>query len=102
MQYEGRYDSLGSGTIKPFNLHTGPTFGADNSFVVELPFSQDVTIDGNTWEFELTMDLQEWLQNPNTYDYETFGLAIMPKQAAQDVLRENGKTVFSINKLTEK
>ncbi len=102
MQYEGRYDSLGSGVIKVFNLHTGPTYGADNSFVVHLPFSQNVTIDNNTWEVNLVMDLQEWLQNPNLFDYETFGPAIMPQQAAQDLLKANGQTVYSLDQLSEK
>ncbi len=102
MQYEGRYDSLGSGVIKVFNLHTGPTFGADNSFMVTLPFSQTINIDGNEWNLDLIMDLQEWLQNPKVFDYETFGPAIMPIQAAQDILKANGKTVFSLSNLREK
>ncbi len=101
MQYEGNYDSLGSGVIKVFNLHTGPTYGADNSFKVSLPFSQNITIDNNTWEVDLVMDLQEWLQHPNIFDYERFGPAIMPQQSAQDLLKVNGSTVFNLDNLVE-
>jgi len=101
MQYEGRYDSLGTGNVKSFNLHTGPTNGTDNSFVVELPLGDEININGNAWELELIMDMQEWLQNPTVYDYEKYGQAIMAQQSAQNVLKDNGQSVFQLGDLKE-
>jgi hypothetical protein len=94
MKFEGKYDVYDSGTINSYNLHLGATGGNQNFFAVTLPLS--LVIDGNDWMVELTMDVNEWLQNPNTYDFETFGPAIMMNQTAQETLRENGATIFSV------
>ncbi|MCB9289789.1 MAG: hypothetical protein H6560_20965 [Lewinellaceae bacterium] len=99
MKFEGRYNANGAGDIKPFNLHTGPTGNNKNYIRVSLPFSQPVKLSGGTWQLNLSMDLSEWLQNPNVYDFEAFGAMIMANQNAQQVLHENGSNVFSIRKI---
>jgi hypothetical protein len=96
MKFEGRYNSLGTGVLKNFNLHTGATGNNQNYVQITLPFYHAMNIDGNTWNLNLSMDLNEWLQNPNVYDFETFGPMIMANQNAQIVLKANGSDVFSV------
>jgi len=96
MKFEGKYKVYHSDTINSFNLHLGATAGNQNYFHVNLPL-QNMNINGDQWRLVLNMDVNEWLQNPNTYDFETFGPAIMMNQNAQEVLQENGATVFSVN-----
>jgi len=93
MKFEGKYDTYHTDTIRSFNLHLGAAGGNQNYFKVTLPLSSCV-IDGNTWGITVAMDVNEWLQNPNMYDFETYGAAIMMNQDAQEVLRENGASVF--------
>lgn len=99
MKFEGRYDSLATGVIKNFNLHTGATQGNQNyiPFTINLP--SPVTIDKNSWEIDMMMDMMEWLQNPNVYDFAEFGQAIMMNQNAQLVLKANGADVWSVDKV---
>ncbi|MEK7255270.1 MAG: MbnP family protein [Bacteroidota bacterium] len=96
MKFEGKYDSLGTGVLKNFNLHTGAAKNNQNYVQITLPFHHAVTVDGGTWALGMSMDLNEWLQNPATYDFEDFGSMIMENQDAQQVLKENGKDVFSV------
>jgi hypothetical protein len=95
MRFEVTADSLGSGVIKDFNLHTGATFGNQNYLVFEIPFDKMV-IDNNEFTLDLIMDLNEWLENPEVYDFEEFGFGIMGNQEAQNKLKTNGVDVFRI------
>ncbi len=97
MKFEGRYNRQGSGDIKPFNLHTGATGNNQNYVRVILPFHHPVKMSGGAWQICLNMDLNEWLQNPHIYDFETFGPMIMANQNAQQLLKENGASVFSLS-----
>ncbi len=94
MKFEGRYDSLGTGVIRNFNIHTGATMGNQNYFEVSMPFSE-AAVRSNSWTINVSMDLNEWLQNPNTYDFDGMEM-IMMNQAAQELLKANGASVFSI------
>ena len=98
MKFEGRYDSLATGVI---NLHTGATQGNQNyiPFTINLP--SPITIDKNSWEVDMMMDMMEWLQNPNVYDFAEFGQAIMMNQNAQLVLKANGADVWSVDKVVQ-
>ena len=99
MKFEGRYDSLDTGNIRSYNIHLGPTMGNKNYFEVTLPISE-VAIRSNSWMIHLNMDLNEWLQNPNTYDFAEYEM-IMMNQTAQELLKANGATVFSIASVTK-
>lgn len=98
MKLEGKYDSLASGVIKNFNLHTGAAMGNQNFIEISLPLSP-FSVDGNAWGIYLEMDINEWLENPNTWDFEEFGPMIMMNQNAQEVLKANGSTVFKTGKV---
>lgn len=95
MKLEGKYDLNESGELKNFNLHTGATGGNQNYVEISLPITE-MNVDDNHLSIILEMDIMEWLQNPNTYDFEEFGAMIMMNQSAQIILKENGQTVFSI------
>ncbi|MBK7407057.1 MAG: hypothetical protein IPJ40_02650 [Saprospirales bacterium] len=98
MKFEGKYKLPGSEDVKAFNLHTGPTGNNPNYIHITLPL-QNMNIDGNTWNITLMMDLNEWLQNPNTWDFEVWGPMIMANQDAQLTLKANGATVFSVESM---
>ena len=95
MKFEGKYDLYKSGEIRSYNIHLGATKGNQNYFHVSLPLPP-LMMNGSNWQIQLGMDLNEWFQNPEIYDFEEFGQAIMMNQDAQEHLRENGLTVFSV------
>lgn len=94
------------GTQKPFNLHTGIgqlrdaegniTGFMDNTFTVTLPLDNFVIQKGEVSSLQLQMDINQWFTNPHIFDWEVFGGSIMQNQEAQEVLRDNGKSVFSL------
>ena len=92
MRLEGRY-----GTDGVFRIHLGPTSGGDYSFTVELPVTLD--IDGNTWDVGVAMNLDEWLANPNVWDFDDYGM-IMGNPDAQALMKANGASVFAIDHAT--
>lgn len=88
--------------LAPLNIHLGIGQNEDktefyqNYFSVALPI--DLTISENTEnQLDLTMIVDNWFRNPNLYDFNVFGSAIMQNQAAQQALKENGTDVFAIN-----
>ena len=99
MKFEGRYDSLNTGVIRSFNVHTGATMGNQNYLTFTLPFTE-VEVESNEWMITLNMDLHEWLHNPNNYDFVGHE-RIMMNQSAQEILKANGATVFSIDSVIE-
>lgn len=97
MRLEGRY--LDEGLDATFAVHTGPTNGADNSLTYTLRFvdgaiNTDFELEGNTQGVNLTMNLAEWFQTPQNFDFRDYPGPIMPNQAAQDLVKANGRNVF--------
>ena len=101
MKFEGKYDSMGSGIVKSFNLHTGAVNNQPYYVAVDLPLA-GLSVSGDTWQIRLKMDLNEWLQDPHTYDFEQFGPGIMAKPDAQQMLMENGASLFSVGSIERK
>lgn len=93
-------------TIAPFNFHLGRgqeydgetiTNFIDNSFVINVPNSAfDMT--GNGVTLTLDMNINKWFCEPEIFDFNIFGGAIMTNQTAQEVARKNGHNVFSIKR----
>ena len=99
MKLNGRFVNA-AGELVPLNTHLGIGQNADHSeyyqnyFSVELPI--DFTIVENAEnQFDLTMIVDNWFRNPNLYDFNVYGSAIMQNQAAQQALKENGHDVFT-------
>ena len=99
-----------TGNIMPFNFHLGigqlyhgSGYNVDsifafvqNYFVVSLPGSSFQLKDKETLTFRLTMNIEQWFENPYVYDHNYWGGAIMQKQPAMQMAKENGRDVFSI------
>jgi len=99
MKFEGKYDSLSTGTIKSFIYHFGPTNGNDNSFEVVLNIDE-FEIDDNLFNIYINTDLQEWFQNPTSYNFPEYKMVMM-NQSFQEIYQANGQNVFSFKQLTQ-
>ena len=99
MKYEGNYAKNNGDTLS-FKLHTGPTNGNKNFINIDkIPFENTTLNQGDTMEITLVLDLNEFIENPITYDFDKFGKGIMKNQEAQDILKKNGKTAYSVKKV---
>ena len=98
MKLNGRYVNE-EGDLAPLNIHLGIGQNADhtefyqNSFTVKGPIDLDIAENGEN-QIQLTMIVDNWFRNPNLYDFNEYGSAIMQNQAAQQALKENGQDVF--------
>lgn len=102
LQINGYWLREGS-ILTPFNLHTGMgqlyendeiTQFVPNHFTVTLPQKSFTISEDKATTIPLTMDVNQWFTNPTNYNFDVWGGSIMQNQAAQDVLIENGKSVF--------
>ena len=95
MKYEGYYVS-GQDTFA-FKLHSGPTEGNQNYIAIDKLNFQPIEVkSGDTLVIELFMDLDKWVNSDITYDFKKYGSGIMKNQDAQDILKTNGKNVYSV------
>jgi hypothetical protein len=114
MMINGKWKDT-TGVNMPFNFHLGigqlyhgNTYNVDsiyefvqNYFTVSLPGSAFTIADKDTVTFQLTMDIENWFQNPHVFDFNHWGGAIMQNQPAMQLVKENGWDVFSIIKLNK-
>jgi len=93
--------------ILPFDFHLGIgqvyysypdsiTAYIHNDFEVYLPASGFSLKAGQTLEFDLVMNVENWFQTPNMYDHNTWGGYIMQNQDAMFLACQNAHDVFSI------
>ncbi len=68
----------------------------DNSFKVNLPASSFTINKDETKEIQIIMNIESWFKTPHIYDHNFWGGAIMQKQPAMQMAKENGWDVFSI------
>jgi hypothetical protein len=102
-----------SDQLMPFNFHLGigqlyhgTGYNVDsiyafvhNDFRVSLPGSSFIIADQENVVFGLSMNIQNWFENPHVWDHNYWGGAIMQIQPAQQMAKENGWDVFSIRRL---
>ena len=75
-------------------MSSGPTFGGDYSFELELPIEFDAN-QNEKHQIILNMNMLNWFKTPNNYFLTSNG--IMDNPTAQENLKENGlNNVFSI------
>ncbi len=96
-------------TIRMFNFHLGIgqlydangniTGFVQNYFIVKLPESSFSIQSGQTVQLTLNMDVNEWFEDPNVYDFNKWGGKIMQNQQAMHLACQNGHNVFSAKKL---
>lgn len=99
MKLNGRFVNA-NGELAPLNTHLGIGQNADHSeyyqnyFTVEGPIDLDIAENKENLIL-LTMIVDNWFRNPNLYDFNVYGSAIMQNQTAQQALKENGQDVFT-------
>lgn len=95
MKFEGRYDSVETGTIKSFAVHTGGTMGKDYHISIDIPNSG---FSASSEEVNVTfnLDLNEWFTDPNEYNLADYGM-IMGNMGAQAILQANGQSVITVS-----
>lgn len=49
-------------------------------------------------KLNITMDINNWFSTPHIYNHDFWGGDIMQKQAAMQMIKENGFDVFNIDK----
>jgi hypothetical protein len=111
MMINGKWKDT-AGFNMPFNFHLGigqlyqgNTYDVDsiyefvqNYFTVSLPGSSFTIANEDTSTFQLTMNIENWFQNPHVFDFNQWGGAIMQNQPAMQGVKENGWDVFSIKR----
>ena len=96
-------------TRKAFNFHLGVgpkednqenTLFVQNWFETMLPNSSFELVNDEIKEIVIVMNIENWFQDPNLYDFNEEGAAgIMDNQDAQQEAKENGNNVFSIGSI---
>lgn len=72
-----------------------------NWFEVRLSKESFELVKDGHKEVTIRMNMENWFENPNTYDHNAYGADIMENQAAQKAARENGHDVFSITQIKD-
>ena len=99
-----------SGFIRPFNFHLGigqlyhgAGYDVDsiyafvqNYFHVNLVSSGFNMKDQQNLTFHISMNIEKWFDSPHVYDFNFQGGAIMQNQAAMQIVKENGGSVFTL------
>lgn len=87
-----------------FHLGIGQTYDTQgnitgfvqNFFNISLPNSSFSMADKKTMVVDLVMNVEEWFDNPNVYDFDYWGTNTMQNQDAMHTIAENGWNVFSV------
>lgn len=105
MQFDGKY--LDSNAMEAnFNYHAiravdnpgaNPTFPQDTFFTVNL----GAVAIGDNPTFNIEMNIAEWFKGPNTWDLNQLNTVLMPNSAAQILMSENGRNVFSLESVSQ-
>ncbi len=70
-----------------------------HDFTVTLPIAMQVN--GDAWTVPIVMDINQWYENPNVYDFPAVPM-IMNDLGRQQMLMENGPSVFSIGMVSRR
>lgn len=99
MKLEGKFIRSGETQERTYRTHMGRNMMTPHFFTVALPFPAAAAVDGNWFEVRVVMDLNEWYANPNPYAFPDDAM-IMGNMAVQNLLAQNGATVFSLGAVT--
>jgi hypothetical protein len=105
MKLNGKWRDTAN-VVRPFNFHLGIgqiydstgniTKFVQNYFKVTLPKSSFSISGGQTAQVSLGMDVNEWFENPNIYNFNLLGGKIMQNQATMHLACQNGHNVFTV------
>jgi hypothetical protein len=96
MQLEGKFDS--SGVIKNYEIHTGALMSSPYYIYISL-LQSSFKLEGKDVIVNVAMNINEWFENPNTYDFNIYDGAMMSVPAAQLTIQQNGVDVFSVKSI---
>jgi len=96
MKFEGTYNVLDTGANKSFLVHTGATMGNPYHIDIEIPNS-NFTVSNKDISIKISMNLNEWFHDPNSYDFADYTTGIMGNMQAQILLKANGNSIFTVN-----
>jgi hypothetical protein len=67
-----------------------------NACIIPISIAKNITItSGSALQLNMTMNISEWLKNPNTFNFNTDGNYIMGDSTAMNKITQNGQDVFS-------
>jgi type 1 fimbria pilin len=105
MQFDGKYKDINNQDAN-FNYHairavdkTDP----DNLVLQDTSFEVNLGIIeiANSTTVEIKVNIAEWFTNPNTWNLNELNTVLMPNFEAQKMMSANGKSVFSLGKVTQ-
>lgn len=88
MKLEGYFED-GSNT-PGFATHIGT-----NSCLVNINYPENFSVNGNNYNMNLTMNINEWYKNPEIYDFNTDGGYSMGNMMAMMKIVRNGGDIFN-------
>lgn len=89
LKFEGSYKDAGN--EYGYAMHLGT-----NACLIPIALSKNITVTANNaLTVNMTMNISEWLKNPNTFDFNVDGNYIMGNATAMGKITQNGKDVFS-------
>ena len=77
------------------NAGANPTFPQDTFFRVDLGA---ITVATDV-EINVAMHIEEWFENPNTWDLNMYNQMLMPNSEAQIMMYENGQNAFTLESI---
>ncbi len=92
LKLEGRF--MDTGGPAGYALHLGR-----NENLVRIDVDADFDIISGIHDMVLTMDINEWFENPHTYDIPKDGRYIMTSAPAMKKISENGRDVLTFKEL---
>jgi hypothetical protein len=104
LQFEGNFIDTTGGTTG-FAYHMGTarkitptdTIFEQNWFLARLQNSS-VTVNGDATIY-IDMNLEQWFENPHTWNLDTLYNTMMPNYNAQKLMNDNGRTVFTFGSI---
>ncbi len=89
LKFEGYYKDAGNSY--GYAMHLGT-----NACIIPITILKNITISsGSATSLNMHMNINEWLRNPNTFNFNTDGNYIMGDSTAMNKITQNGHDVFS-------
>jgi len=110
LKINGKWRQMPQDQISPFDFHLGVgqiyaggvievdsiTAFVQNFFTVNLPASGFSIEEEKTTVIQVVMNVDQWFENPNSFDLNFWGGYIMQNQNALHAASSNGLNVFSV------
>ncbi|WP_075343854.1 MbnP family protein [Tenacibaculum agarivorans] len=103
MQFDGKYTNTTTTMPSGFNYHairaadiTDPANPVYEDTSIPISLTNIEVTDGDI-VINVTVDISQWFEDPNTWDLNTLNQMLMPNFDAQKLMSANGATVFSLD-----